>query len=115
MKDGYTQVLNPDGSLEVLKGNDLVATGRYSPDDGLVKFDAQTVANNAITPDQLHARLGHAGTHVMRDTISAVEGIDVQGKLEAKLCKPCEAKLCEPCVLGKTTAANAPKSQTVEG
>ena len=40
----------------------------------------------------------------MRDTISAVEGIDVQGKLEAKL--------CEPCVLGKTTAANAPKHGT---
>lgn len=108
MQDGYTQVISPDGTLQVFNSaSQIVATGRFDASQGLIKFDSQEVASSAVSPSAIHARLGHPCTHVTRKTLPACTGLTLQGDSNLN-----DLPLCEFCVLGKSTAAHAPKLGT---
>jgi hypothetical protein len=106
MKQGYKQVIDQD-LLQVFKNNELVATGHYDEDSGLIKMNNELTGPDnyssfiATGYDTIHSRLGHPGDQLLKNTLQATDGIKINGKIS-----PHE---CETCRLTKTRKSNVRK------
>jgi hypothetical protein len=77
MKAGYRQDIR-DNRLFVYDQDDLVATGTYNPQVGLIQMDQEISIPdqcNHITLDTVHQRMGHISLSTLKKTMAAVDGL----------------------------------------
>lgn len=107
MKDGYKQVLQDDKLTVSRKDGRIVATGHFNEEVGLIQMD-NDICNNSVISDyeSIHKKLGHIGDQMLKNTLPAVDGVEVT--------IPTKHQQCQPCELGKSKRSKiSPKSQTV--
>ena len=91
MKQGYKQVI-ADNRLEIIgPDNEVVATGTYNQDHGLIQMDSQIKPIAQVcTLNEWHRKLGHLGESNLRRTLDKHQ-VPYSGKLDD----------CEECLKGK--------------
>ena len=95
MNQGYKQIIE-NGELKIFKNNDLVATGKYDLETGLIKMDSEIQQNsNYCRTEQnlnyknIHSRLGHPGNTLLQKTLDATNGLKIVGKIQNDDCEIC--------------------------
>ena len=108
MKSGLKQVIEND-SLKIFDGNELVATGHYNDDVGLIQMDNDVVnqSSNGVSFEQVHCRFGHIGNSSLVKTLKAVDGLET-----VKI--PSKAKHCQDCQVAKSKKSSTVKARTTE-
>ena len=95
MNQGYTQIIE-NGKLKIFKKNELVATGKYDNETGLIKMDTEIKQNSnycrtekKLNYKNIHSRLGHPGNILLQKTLDATNGLKIVGKIQNDDCEIC--------------------------
>ena len=95
IEHGCKQVIDPwTAKLTITKEDEIVATGSYDKETKLIKIDRTNESALKASTDnnwmQVHRRMGHVGSDMLRKTLKASTGIKLGNKFEVLSCEDCK-------------------------
>ena len=117
MKQGFKQIIEPSGVINIFNKDTLVATGKFDEDTGLLKMNQELPPNSNLVDVQpavpisrpideieAHSRLGHPGRQLLLNTLESTDGISLSEPRKEE---------CEICKLTKTRKTNIRKQGNI--